>query len=215
MKQLLRTGSTPVVDRSESLSDSTMNSLWLTPISRDGAVEELADEADGVKLKLTDGVDVAKDGTVYFTDASYKYSLYQFFQDMMEGRPYGRLISYDPIFKRTDVLIADLYFPNGVAVSPLQDFVVFYETIMKDYIQGNKMVQVEKFIDNLPGLVDNIEYDGEHYWIALPMENTLFWDLALRYPMARKAVVVYRRERNGRYTLSRCWIEYSYNWNQN
>ncbi|KAL4377335.1 hypothetical protein GQ457_02G013250 [Hibiscus cannabinus] len=169
----------------------------LLNVSRDGAVEVLADEAGGVKLKLTDGVDVAKDGTVYFTDASYKYSLHQFFQDIMEGRPYGRLISYDPISKRTDVLLADLYFPNGVAVSPLQDSVVFCETAMrrcrKYYIQGNKKGQVEKFIDNLPGLVDNIKYDEGHYWIGLPTENTGFWDLALRYPMVRKAAAVAER----------------------
>ncbi|KAK8716864.1 hypothetical protein V6N13_044157 [Hibiscus sabdariffa] len=169
----------------------------LLNVSRDGAVKVLADETDGVKLKLTDGVDVAKDGTVYFTDASYKYSLHQFFQDLMEGRPYGRLISYDPISKRTDVLLADLYFPNGVAVSPHQDSVIFCETAMrrcrKYYIQGNKKGQVEKFIDNLPGLVDNIEYDGGHYWIALPTENTGFWDLALRYPMVRKAAAVAER----------------------
>ncbi|KAK8673344.1 hypothetical protein V6N13_111687 [Hibiscus sabdariffa] len=140
----------------------------LLNVSRDGDVEVLADEAGGVKLKLTDGVDVAKDGTVYFTDASYKYSLHQFFLDIME-----------------------------VAVSPLQDSVVFCETAMrrcrKYYIQGNKKGQVEKFIDNLPGLVDNIEYDEGHYWIGLPTENTGFWDLALRYPMVRKAAAVAER----------------------
>lgn len=99
-------------------------------ISRDGAIEVLADEAEALKFKLTDGVDVAKDGTVYFTDASYKYNLHEFFQDIMEGRPRGRLISFDPISKRPNVLLTDLYFANGIAVSPHQDCVIFCETPM-------------------------------------------------------------------------------------
>lgn len=39
----------------------------------------------------------------------------------------------------------------------------------KYYIEGHKKGHVEKFIDNLPGMPDNIKYDGDgHYWIALP-----------------------------------------------
>jgi sugar lactone lactonase YvrE len=95
-------------------------------------VELLADEAEGVKLKLTDAVDIAEDGTIYFTDASYKYNLLEFFWDFLEGKPYGRAISYDPVTKETKVLAHDLYFANGVAVSPDQQYVVFCETFMYD-----------------------------------------------------------------------------------
>ncbi|MBA0581606.1 protein STRICTOSIDINE SYNTHASE-LIKE 5 [Gossypium raimondii] len=170
----------------------------LLKISRDGAIEVLADEAEAMKFKLTDGVDVAKDGTVYFTDASYKYNLHEFFQDIMEGRPRGRLIRFDPISKRADVLLTDLYFANGIAVSPHQDCVIFCETPMrrcrKYYIEGHKKGHVEKFIDNLPGMPDNIKYDGDgHYWIALPTGNTMFWDIAMRYPMVRKAAAMVDR----------------------
>lgn len=170
----------------------------LLNISRDGAMELLADEAGDLKFKLTDGVDVAKDGMIYFTDASYKYSLHEFERDILEGRPYGRLISFDPVSKRTKVLLSDLYFANGIAVSPDQDYVVFCETSMrrcrKYYIQGSKEGRVEKFIDNLPGMPDNIKYDGEgHYWIAMATENTMYWDLAFRYPWFRKAAAIIQR----------------------
>ena len=90
----------------------------------------LTDEAEGVKFKLTDCVDVAKDGMIYFTDASYKYSVKDFIWDFLEGRPHGRLLSYDPTTKETKVLAGDLYFANGVALSPDQNYLIFCETFM-------------------------------------------------------------------------------------
>lgn len=93
-------------------------------------MELLADEAEGLKFKITDDVVVAEDGMIYFTDASHKYSLHEFEKDILEGRPYGRLISFDPVSKRTKVLLRDLYFPNGIALSPHQDYLVFCETSM-------------------------------------------------------------------------------------
>lgn len=170
----------------------------LLNISRDGGMELLADEAEGLKFKITDDVVVAEDGMIYFTDASHKYSLHEFEKDILEGRPYGRLISFDPVSKRTKVLLRDLYFPNGIALSPHQDYLVFCETSMmrcrKYYIQGKKKGHVEKFIDNLPGMPDNIRYDEEDlYWIALPTENTMLWDLAFKYPVLRKATVIIER----------------------
>ena len=93
-------------------------------------MELLADEAGGVKFKLTDGVDVAEDGIIYFTDASYKYQLKDFIWDILEGKPNGRFLSYNPTTKQTQVLVRDLYFANGVAVSPDQSSVIFCETVL-------------------------------------------------------------------------------------
>ncbi|KAF8377717.1 hypothetical protein HHK36_031101 [Tetracentron sinense] len=165
----------------------------LLKVTREGVVDLLTDEAEGLKFKLTDGLDVANDGLIYFTDASYKYSLPDFIKDIFEGRPYGRLMSFDPSIKQTQVLVRDLYFANGVAVAPDQSFVVFCETVMrrcrKYYIKGQRKGTVENFIDNLPGLPDNIRYDGDgHYWIALPTAITPFWDVVLRYPFVRKGL---------------------------
>ncbi|XVE87514.1 hypothetical protein DITRI_Ditri18aG0124000 [Diplodiscus trichospermus] len=117
---------------------------------------------------------------------------------LREGRPSGRLLSFDPVSKRTKVLLSDLYFANGIALSPEQDYLLFCETPMrrcrKYYIQGIKEGHVENFIDNLPGMPDNIRYDGEgHYWIALFTEYTMFWDIASRYPLVRKAVTIVDR----------------------
>ena len=90
----------------------------------------LTDEADGQKFGVTNAVDVAHNGIIYFTDASYKYSLSECILDILEGRPHGRLLSYDPATKMTKVLVHNLYFANGVAVSPDQNYVIFCETPM-------------------------------------------------------------------------------------
>ncbi|KAI6671591.1 hypothetical protein NL676_006476 [Syzygium grande] len=126
----------------------------LLNVSKSGTVELLTDEAEGVKFKLTDATAVARDGTIYFTDASYKF------------------LSYDPATKETKVLARDLYFPNGVALSPDQSFVIFCETVMRRCKR----------------------YDGEgHYWIALCSGTSVSWDLAWKYPFIRKAAAILER----------------------
>ncbi|PIN09898.1 putative alkaloid synthase/Surface mucin Hemomucin [Handroanthus impetiginosus] len=164
----------------------------LLNISRDGVIELLTDEAEGLKFKLTDAVDVGPDGILYFTDASYKYTYELSVLDLFEGRPNGRFLSYDPSTKETRVLVKDLYFANGVAVSPDQTFVIFCETPMRRckryYIQGPRRGSVDIFGENLPGLPDNIRYDGEgQYWIGLAMEPHTFEQLK-RYPSIRKVI---------------------------
>ena len=170
----------------------------LLSLSKHGEIKLLTDQAEGIKFKLTDGVDVAQDGVIYFTDASYKHTLSEFIWDILEGRPYGRLMSYDPKTEETKVLVRDLYFANGVTMSPDQDSVVFCETPIrrcrKYYINGERKGELEIFIDNLPGFPDNIRYDGEgHYWIALPTANTIVWDLTMKYPVIRKGVAIMTR----------------------
>ncbi|XP_030536027.1 protein STRICTOSIDINE SYNTHASE-LIKE 5-like [Rhodamnia argentea] len=170
----------------------------LLSVSKHGTVKLLTDEAEGVKFNLTDAADVAPDGTIYFTDASYKYTLEEVIWDVLEGRPHGRFLSYDPATKETKVLARDLYFANGVALSPDQSFVVFCETVMRRcrryYINGERKGQTDTFIDRLPGYPDNIRYDGEgHYWIALASGNSMFNELLLKYPFMRKGAAILER----------------------
>ncbi|KAK4764014.1 hypothetical protein SAY87_013452 [Trapa incisa] len=170
----------------------------LLSLSQAGAVELLTDEAEGLKFRLTDGVDVAEDGVIYFTDASYKYRFKDFIWDILEGMPHGRLMSFDPKTRRTQVLVRHLYFANGVAVSPNQDFVVFCETTMsrcrRFHLTGEKKGTVDTLVEHLPGTPDNIRYDGEgHYWIGLGMEISLLWKTALRYPSIRKVLAIMRK----------------------
>nr|XP_043634494.1 protein STRICTOSIDINE SYNTHASE-LIKE 5-like [Erigeron canadensis] len=165
----------------------------LLKITEDGEIEALTTEAEGVKFATTDAVTVAKNGILYFTDASWKYDLQNCVLDILEGRPYGRLMSYDPSTKQTKVLVRDVYFANGVEISPDQDFVIYCETpmmrCMRHYIHGEKEGSVDVFIDRLPGMPDNIHIDGEgHYWIAIPTEHTYELDMVRKYPYIRRVL---------------------------
>ncbi|KAL9327188.1 hypothetical protein ACSQ67_007833 [Phaseolus vulgaris] len=166
----------------------------LLRVSSEKEVELLVDEFEGLKFKLTDGVDVAEDGTIYFTDASHKYTLNDAVIDILEGKPNGRFFSYNPATKKTTLLAQDLYFANGVAVSPDQQFVIFCESVLlrcnKYYVQGPKKGTIEKFCD-VPGMPDNIHYDGQgQYLIAMFTAFTSELDLAFRYPFIRKIAAI-------------------------
>ncbi len=83
-----------------------------------GRVEVLTDGADGVPFRFTDDVDVASDGTIYFTDASSKFGPAMHARDdIIEHGGHGRFLKFDPASGATTVLIDGLQFANGVALS--------------------------------------------------------------------------------------------------
>lgn len=144
----------------------------LLEIGRKGEIKVLTTEADGIPFRFTDDLDVAKDGTVYFSDASDKYGSQEYLYDLMEARPNGRLLRYDPSTGRTEVLLKELYFANGVALSQNEDFVLVNETyryrIRRYWLKGPKAGQNDFFIENLPGFPDNISSDGNGtFYLAL------------------------------------------------
>jgi sugar lactone lactonase YvrE len=149
--------------------------------------------ADAIKGLLSIDLDVAADGTIYFTDASSKFPLSSFTADLLEHRGNGRFLAYDPKTKTTRTLLSDLYFANGVAVSPDQSFVLVVETgkyrVQRVWLAGPKSGQAEIFIDNLPGFPDGLSSNGrDKFWLALvtPRDETL--DKLLPHPFLRKVV---------------------------
>jgi sugar lactone lactonase YvrE len=123
-------------------------------------------------LGFADDVAVAADGTIYFSDASSKFGHDEYLFDMLEGRPHGRLLCYDPRTKTTTELLDGLYFANGVALSEKEDFVLVNETyrfrIRRYWLKGERRGQSEVFLDNLPGFPDNITSNRRGtFWLAL------------------------------------------------
>src|SRR4030095_8988040 len=100
----------------------------LLSIARDGSVSVLTTGADGVPFGCTNDLDIAADGTIYFTDASSKFPLYNFTDDIIDHGPNGRLLAYDPRTKTTRTILSHLCFANGVGVAPDQSFVLVVET---------------------------------------------------------------------------------------
>jgi len=148
-----------------------------------GQVSVLATEAEGVPFRFTDNLDVARDGTVYFSDASSRFGQPDYMLDLLEARPHGRLLRYDPATRRTTVLLGDLYFANGVALSRNEDFVLVNETyryrIRRLWLSGPKAGTSDVFLDNLPGFPDNLDGNRKgSFWLALftvrnPIGDTL------------------------------------------
>ena len=165
----------------------------LLSIARDGAVTVLTTEADGLPFGCTNDLDVAADGTIYFTDASSKFHLGNFTADLLEHGGNGRFFAYDPKNKTTRTLLRDLSFANGVAVSPDQSFVLVVETgtyrVHRVWLKGAKQGQSEVFIDNLPGFPDGISANGkDKFWLALVTPRDAALDKLLPHPFLRKLV---------------------------
>lgn len=168
----------------------------LLAVGRDGAVSVLSTQAqdDGRPFRCTNDLDVAADGTVYFTDASDKFPLEVYREDIIEHRPRGRLLAYDPAARKTSVVLDGLHFANGVAVSPDQSFVLVVETgkyrVRRVWLAGERRGQSEVFIDNLPGFPDNITSNGAgRFWLALITPRNRLLDRLLPYPFLRKVIL--------------------------
>jgi sugar lactone lactonase YvrE len=145
----------------------------LLSINPAGEISVLTTSVNGVPFGFTDDLDIASDGKIYFTDASSKWNQGNYILDLLETRPYGRFLVYDPADKTTTTLIDNMYFSNGVAISEHEDFVLVNETwryrVVRYWLSGEKAGSHDIFIDNLPGFPDGISANRKgRFWIALP-----------------------------------------------
>ena len=188
----------------------------LLSINKQGEVKLLADKADdGAQFNCLNDLDVAADGTIYFTEASHKFPMTRHVSDLLEHQPNGRLLAFDPRTQTSRTVLRGLHFANGVAVSPDQSFVLVAETgkyrVRRVWLNGaaktakpdqadasqsshadaSKSSDAEVFIDNLPGFPDGISSNGrDKFWLALVTPRQALFDRLLPHPFLRK--VVYR-----------------------
>src|ERR1700752_44713 len=166
----------------------------LLQIDKSGQVTPLVQESDGKSFGCLNDLDVGADGTIYVTEASNKFPMTKFTEDLLEHQPNGRLLSFEPNTKKLQTLLPGLHFANGVAVSPDQSYVLVSETgmyrVMRVWLKGPKMGQADVFIDNLPGFPDGISSNGkDRFWLALVTPRDSFFDKILPYPFVRKMVL--------------------------
>lgn len=173
------------------VADAVKGLLSITP----GAViTMLSTAADGIPFRCVNDLDVAGDGTIYFTDASSRFPIAVFKADLLEHQGNGRLLAYDPKTRATRTVLKDLVFANGVAVSPDQSFVLVVETgkyrIHRVWLRGPRQGQSEIFIENLPGFPDGILSNGkDKFWLALVTPRDPVFDRLLPHPQLRKIVM--------------------------
>jgi sugar lactone lactonase YvrE len=165
----------------------------LLSINAAGAVSRLTHEVNGEPIHFADDVDIAADGIIYFSDASTRFGVHNYRDDILEHRGYGRLLSYDPASGKTSVLLDDLYFANGVAVSHDQQAVLLVETskyrVRKYWLSGPKKGKADVLIDNLPGFPDGVSRGSDGlYWVAVPNPRNALLDQLLPRPFLRKLI---------------------------
>lgn len=173
------------------VADAIKGLLCIDPA---GAITVLATEHGGVPFRFTDDVDVAPGGMIYFTDASWKRGLHEYPIDFIEQRGYGRLLRYDPAAQKTELLLANLNFANGVAVSPDESFVLVVETarycIHRVWLSGPRAGESEIFIDNLPGFPDGVSCNGDDlFWVAIVSPRSPVMDFAHPRPWLKRAML--------------------------
>lgn len=163
----------------------------LLSINPNGDITVLTTSVEGKRIVFTDDLEIGADGVIYFSDASSRFGVHHFRSDLMEHQPNGSLLSYDPRTGETKKLAGGLFFANGIAVSPDQQFLLVAETnkyrIQKYWLQGPQKGTLEVIIDNLPGFPDGIS-TGENgtFWIACPNPRNAPLDDLLPSPFLRK-----------------------------
>ncbi|CAK9191757.1 unnamed protein product [Sphagnum troendelagicum] len=165
-----------------------------------GQAEPVITEIDGIPMRFSNDLDFDEDGVLYFTDSSTKWSRRQFFLSILEAEDTGRFLKYDPKTKEPTVLIKNLRFPNGVAVSKDGSFVVLCETrggrLLRYWLKGEKKGTHEMFA-LLPGWPDNVRRNPNgDFWVAIHALRTtgdMYFGmfpwlryLAVRFPVPQK-----------------------------
>lgn len=111
--------------------------------------------------------------------------------------PSGRLIHYSRESGKMTVLLDNIWFANGVALSPAEDFVVVAEShssrLMRVWLNGVKQGKSEVFFDGLPGAPDNLSFDENGIWVPLASaaddDHPMLPHILAKLPVVRKFVV--------------------------
>lgn len=195
-REVANTGGRPLgieVDPSDRLvvCDAVRGLLRIDPNT--GNIDVLVDRIGGEPLIVTNNASIAQDGTIYFSQSSRRYALEHLKADLLEHGEHGRLLRHTPD-GRTEILLENLSFANGVCLSRDESFVLVAETgsyrVRKYWLTGDRAGQDDIIIDNLPGFPDNISLGSDgRFWIAMPSERNALLDSLFDKPGFLRKVV--------------------------
>lgn len=192
VRELCHTGGRPLGMQFDSHGQLIVADEYkgLLSIDSNGIIQSLATEVNGSTIFFADDLDIAMDGTIYFTDASQRN--HDITKEVWEMQPTGRLISHSPSTGTTQIIKDSLLFANGVAIHPSQEYLYVNETlgmrIWKIWIKGPNKGKSEIFIDALPGFPDNISTGSNGtFWVALnSVRNIPEFEALMPRPFLRK-----------------------------
>jgi strictosidine synthase len=157
-------------------------------------LETLATGFGGIPFHFVDDLAIAKDGTIYFTDASARNSIERFTEDLLEHHTTGRVLKYVPATKEVSVVAGDFSFANGVALSEDESFLVVAETggyrLWKLPLTGPDAGKKQVFVDSLPAFPDNVRpaKSRKGFWVALGSPRKPEVDALAGSPFIRRLV---------------------------
>lgn len=192
---VVQTGGRPLglaLDAQERLiiADAFKGLLRLEP---DGSLTTLCDRTnDGGQLVFTDDVDLAPDGSLWFTDASVRHDQHHWRDDILESAANGRLVRWTEA-GGCEVMQSGLYFPNGVAIAEDGSFLLFNETtryrVRKRWLTGPKAGETEILAEGLPGFPDGISTGSDGvFWIAIASQRNKTLDDTAGQPFVREII---------------------------
>ena len=146
---------------------------------------------DDSRVRMADDLDITPDGKIYFSDCTTRYEASNYPLEVVEGRPNGRVLCYDPATGKTEKVIKSFYFPNGVCVAHDGRSVFIASTtdcrIYRHWLAGPQSGKTEIVIDEIPGNPDNINRASDgNYWLALVGIRTPSFDLSMRKAAFRR-----------------------------
>ncbi|KAL6498523.1 hypothetical protein OROHE_026620 [Orobanche hederae] len=152
------------------IADAYMGLLVVGP--NGGQASPVATELDGVAFGFTNALDIDQSsGVVYFTDSSTRFTRRNHVSIVISGDNTGRLMKFEPKTNKTTLLVGNLRFPNGVALSKNRDFLLFVETttctLSRLWLKRRHVGKLE-VVAQLPGFPDNLKrnINGE-FWVGI------------------------------------------------
>lgn len=180
----------------------------LLAIAPDRSISVLTDKVGDDPIRYADGVVVAKNGKMYFSDASTRFAPKDWggtFEasvlDILEQSATGRILEFDPASKTTRLVAQGISFANGVALSQDEQSLFVNETgkyrVWKIAVTANALdlaqaaaqpsAQARVLLDNLPGYPDNLMRGRNgKIWLGFAKPRNPTIDKLATKPLMRK-----------------------------
>ncbi|KAL2320688.1 hypothetical protein Fmac_029657 [Flemingia macrophylla] len=162
--------------------------------SNGGTTRRVISTVEGEPLVFTNGLDVdQRTGAVYFTSSNSKYQRRNYISLILSKDKTGKLMRYEPQSEQVSILVNNLSFANGVALSKDGDYILIVETttcrVLRYWLETPKAGTLEVFAD-LPGFPDNIKRSPRGgFWVGIysRREKPIQWILS--YPWIGKVLL--------------------------
>lgn len=175
-------------DGSLYAADEEQAQVWR--ISPRGQAEILVQSSAQQRFNFLNDVFVARDGRLFFSDASSRWGLADNKLALLEHGGDGRVFVRYPD-GRIELLLDGLEFANGVVLSPDESYLLVAETgayrITRLWLTGARAGQREVLLDNLPAFPGDLSMapDGS-YWCSFFSPRKAVLDALAPWPLARK-----------------------------